>query len=125
MPGARVRVQPRHLLRAEGLVLFGLATGAYFAVYGGAWLLFLVLLLAPDLSMAGYLANRRVGAATYDSAHTVVVPGALLAGAWYASWPLGVGLALIWLAHVGLDRAVGFGLKYPDAPFAETHLQRV
>lgn len=67
---------PRHLLRAEGFVLFGLSTGAYVGVYGGGWLLFLVLLLAPDLSMAGYLANRRVGAATYDSAHTVAVPGA-------------------------------------------------
>ena len=118
-------MQPRHLLRAEGFVLFGLATGAYFAVYGGAWLLFLVLLLAPDLSMAGYLANRRVGATTYDSAHTVAVPGALLAAAWYAAWPPGVGLALIWLAHIGADRALGFGLKYPGASFSETHLQRV
>ena len=118
-------MQPRHLLRIEGLALFGLATGAYFAVLGGSWALFLVLLLAPDLSMAGYLANRRVGAATYDAVHTAAVPAAILAGAWYAGWSLGVGLALIWLAHVGVDRAVGFGLKYPDAPFAETHLQRV
>lgn len=118
-------MQPRHLLRAEGLVLFGLATGAYVAVYGGSWTLYLVLILAPDVSMAGYLANRRVGAVVYDAVHTAVGPALLLAAAWYAVWPLGIGVALIWLAHLGADRTVGFGLKYPGAPFAETHLQRV
>jgi lysylphosphatidylglycerol synthetase-like protein (DUF2156 family) len=118
-------VQPKHLLRVEGLALFALATGAYFAVHGGGWILYLVLLLAPDLSMSGYLANERAGSATYNAVHTALVPAALLAGAWYLGWSLGTGLALIWLAHLGMDRTVGFGLKYPDAPFSETHLQRV
>lgn len=118
-------MQPRHLLRAEGLALFGLATGAYFVIFAGSWVLFLVLLLAPDVSMAGYLENERIGSVTYDLAHTAVGPALLLAAAWYAAWPLGVGLALIWLAHLGIDRAFGLGLKYPDAPFVETHLQRV
>lgn len=118
-------MQPRHLLRAEGLAVFALATGAYFAVYGGAWLPFLVLLLAPDVSMAGYLANRRVGSTTYNLAHTTILPAALLAGSWYPGWPPGVGLALIWLAHIGVDRTFGLGLKYPDAAFRDTHLGRV
>lgn len=120
----RQPLQPRLLLRTEGLVLFALATGAYF-LSGGGWVLFLVLLLAPDVSMAGYLANERVGSATYNLAHTVLLPAALLAGSWYAGWPVGTSLALIWLAHIGADRGLGFGLKYPDAPFAETHVQRV
>lgn len=120
----RQPLQPGVLLRTEGLVLFALATGAYF-LSGGGWVLFLVLLLAPDVSMVGYLANRRIGSATYNLAHTVALPAALLAGAWHTGWPVGTSLALIWLAHVGADRGLGFGLKYPDAPFAETHVQRV
>ena len=117
-------MQPRYLLRIEGLVLFAGATAAYF-LDGGGWLLFVVLFLAPDLSMAGYLGNGRIGAATYDVVHTTLLPAALLGGAWYAGWPLGVDLALIWLAHIGVDRVVGYGLKYPDAEFSESHLQRV
>ena len=62
---------------------------------------------------------------TYDAVHTTLLPAALLAGAWYAGWPLGVHFALIWLAHLGADRTVGYGLKYPGAEFSETHLQRV
>ena len=30
-------------------------------------------------------------------------------------------LALVWLAHIGLDRLLGMGLKYNDR-FAHTHL---
>ena len=115
---------PGLLLRVEGLVLFALATGAYFLRDGG-WVLFLVLLLVPDVSMAGYLANRRVGSVTYNLVHAVVLPAALLGVAWYVGWSLGIGLALIWLAHVGVDRTFGLGLKYPDAAFRETHLDRV
>ena len=117
-------MQPRHLLRIEGLALFALATGGYL-LSGRGWVVFLVLFLAPDLSMVGYLANSRVGSAAYNLAHLAALPAALLVGSWYVDWSLGVGLALIWLAHVGIDRAVGYGLKYADAPFAETHVQRV
>ena len=117
-------MRPEPLLRAEGAVLFAGATAAYFLLDGG-WVLFLVLFLAPDVSMAGYLAGRRVGALTYDVVHAGLLPASLLATAQYVGWSLGVGLALIWLAHLGADRALGFGLKYPDAPFGETHLQRV
>ena len=115
---------PRRLLRVEGLALFALATGAYYLA-DGSWVLFLVLFLAPDLSAVGYLASPRVGSATYNAAHVAALPAALLAGSWYVGWSLGIGLALVWLAHVGVDRAVGYGLKYAEAPFAETHLQRV
>lgn len=117
-------MQPRYLLRIEGFVVFAGATATYF-LDGGGWLLFVVLFLAPDLSMAGYLVDARVGAATYNAVHTAFLPAALLVGAWYAGWALGVLLALIWLAHLGADRVVGYGLKYPDAEFSETHLQRV
>lgn len=119
-------LSPRLLLGAEGVVLLAAAAAGYY-VRDGSFLLFVVLLLAPDLSMVGYLANERVGAATYNAAHTLLGPAALLglglAGA--TAWaPLAVDLALIWIAHVGVDRAVGLGLKYPTG-FRDTHLDRV
>lgn len=119
-------LSPRLLLRTEGVVLLAAAAASYY-VRDGSLLLFVVLLLAPDLSMAGYLANERVGAAAYNAVHSLLGPAALLglglAGA--IPWaPVAVDLALIWIAHVGLDRAVGLGLKYPTG-FRDTHLNRV
>jgi hypothetical protein len=35
-----------------------------------------------------------------------------------------VQLGLIWFAHIGVVRAIGYGLKYPTG-FKDTHLQRV
>jgi hypothetical protein len=114
---------PARLLRLEGLAVAVGALVLYFdAGYG--WLVLLLLILAPDLSALGYLAGPRVGALTYDLAHTYAGPVALgvvgvLAGAGTATQ-----LALVWLAHIGVDRFVGYGLKYPTG-FRDTHLQRV
>lgn len=111
---------PRLLLRLEGLTAAGAALVAYAAT-GGSWQLFAALFLVPDLSMLAYLAGPRRGAIGYNAVHTYLGPG-LLAGA------MGLGLIpvfwpvpLIWLSHIGVDRALGFGLKYP-AGFRETHL---
>jgi hypothetical protein len=115
--------RPRVLLRLEGAAVFALAVAGYRAS-GGNWWLFALLLLAPDLAALGYLAGNRVGAATYNLVHTYALPLALLAyGLWGAS-PLALSLALIWLAHIGMDRTVGYGLKYATA-FKDTHLGRV
>jgi len=95
-----------------------------YAMVGGPWLLFAVLILAPDLSMAGYAAGPRIGAAVYNLFHTIVGP-ALLAFASYsglAGWMLPV--ALIWLAHIAADRMLGYGLKLPTG-FRDTHLGRI
>lgn len=110
------------LLRAEGLAVFAAALVLYFdAGYG--WVLLVALALAPDLSMAGYLAGPRAGAIPY-AAHTYVLPVALAVAGVLAGSDLAVQLALIWLAHVGADRLLGYGLKYPTG-FGDTHLQRV
>ena len=115
--------RPRVLLRLEGAAVLALAVAGYRAS-GGNWWLFALLLLAPDLAALGYLAGNRVGAATYNLVHTYVLPLALLGyGLWGAS-PLALSLALIWLAHIGMDRTVGYGLKYATA-FKDTHLGRV
>jgi hypothetical protein len=122
----RVRVLdrlPRLLLGAEGVAVAAAAIALYFYADYPWWLL-VALALAPDLSMAGYLAGPRVGAACYDAVHTYVAPVALGAVGVIADADLASQIALIWLTHIGIDRALGYGLKYPSG-FKDTHLQRL
>ena len=114
---------PRLLLHAEGAVVFVAATVVYFE-QGHPWWLFLLLVLAPDLSMIGYAAGAGAGAFAYDAAHTYALPVALATLGVVVGWDGAVAVALVWTAHIGVDRAVGYGLKYPSA-FKDTHLQRV
>lgn len=113
-------MEPRYFLRIEGLAVFVAALAAYFALDGPLWLL-LVLALAPDLSAVGYLAGPRVGSLAYNVVHVYVLPLTLAgAGVWLNS-TLAIQVAAIWAAHVGIDRFVGYGLKYPSG-FKHTHL---
>jgi hypothetical protein len=115
--------KPRLLLRIEGAAVFALVLCLYHSM-GASWGLFLLLFLWPDLFMAGYLANARLGAGLYNVAHFMALP-VVLAGVSYAKHRSGLlSFALIWVAHIELDRALGFGLKYPTF-FKDTHLQRV
>jgi uncharacterized protein DUF4260 len=114
---------PAVLLRLEGAALFG-ASLALYADGSWSWLAYLLLLLAPDLSMLGYLAGARAGALIYDAVHFMALPLGLGAAGVIADSGLPVQLALIWLSHIGMDRALGYGLKYPTR-FGDTHLQRV
>ena len=116
-------LRPAALLRAEGVALLLLSVLLY-RVNGGGWLMFGVLLLAPDLSMLGYLAGPKVGAAIYNAFHTYALPALVGALGMIFASPLAVAVALIWSAHIGMDRAVGYGLKYPSS-FKDTHLERV
>ena len=111
------------LLRLEGLALFAGAAVVYVDRDYTLWLV-LVLFLAPDLGLLGYLAGPRFGAAIYNALHTTTVPIVLGVAALLSDWTLGIEIALIWLAHIGIDRAIGYGLKYEDAP-KPTHMQRV
>jgi hypothetical protein len=114
---------PRLLLRLEGAVTFAAATALYF--HGDhAWWLYVVLALAPDLSMLGYAAGARVGTAAYDTVHTYVLPVTLATAGVLTDTGGLVAVGLIWIAHIGADRALGYGLKYPTG-FKDTHLQRV
>lgn len=116
-------MSPRNLLHLEGAVVFVLSVLLYFQ-QGGPWWLFVLLLLAPDLAAAGYLLNPRMGSATYNAIHIYLWPLALLIYGFYEFEPLAIELGLIWAAHIGMDRMLGYGLKYPSA-FKDTHLQRV
>jgi hypothetical protein len=114
---------PSILLRLEGLAAFAISILLYARHDGSLWL-FVVLLLAPDLSAVGYLAGKRAGATTYNIAHTYALPAILGGAGLLGGSDLAISLALIWAAHIGMDRAVGYGLKYPS-DFKDTHLSRV
>ncbi len=107
-------------LRLEGAAVLVTAVAA-FAYLGASWWLFAALILAPDLAMLGYVAGTRAGALTYNLVHLYLWPGGLLVWA-LAGGPGWAGaLAAVWAAHIGMDRALGYGLKEPDA-FRHTHL---
>ena len=113
----------RTLLRLEGLTLFAGMTLVY-GFWGGPWWLYAVLFLAPDLSFLAYLAGPKAGAWVYNAAHSIVVPMAMLTIGFGFAPPLVLSVALIWLSHIGIDRALGYGLKY-QAGFGFTHLGRI
>jgi Domain of unknown function (DUF4260) len=111
---------PVLLLRAEGAAAL-IAAIALYNARDGNWPLFLVLLLVPDLSALGYLWNPVRGAAWYNAAHTYLGVGVLALGGLATGHP-GVALcALIWAAHIGMDRLLGYGLKTGEA-VQNTHL---
>jgi Domain of unknown function (DUF4260) len=113
----------RTLLRLEGLTLLAGMTLLY-GLWGGPWWLYAVLFLAPDLSFLGYLAGPRVGAIVYNAAHSEIIPLAMILAGFGFAPPLLLSVAIIWLAHIGFDRALGYGLKY-QAGFGFTHLGRI
>lgn len=120
--GARL-VRPEVLLRLEGGVLLALSVLLFWWA-GGSWSLFAALLLAPDLSMLGYLAGSRIGAALYNAVHAYPLPAALGAFGLLGGSAVAVAVALVWFAHIGMDRLMGYGLKHPTG-FKDTHLDRL
>jgi Domain of unknown function (DUF4260) len=111
------------ILRSEALAAL-IAGVALWLSNGGSSLWLVPALLLPDVSMVGYLANSRVGALTYNAVHNWTLAVALLGGGWWlASAPLLLAGSLL-LAHVGMDRALGYGLKLPTG-FQDTHLGRI
>ncbi|WP_336326553.1 DUF4260 domain-containing protein [Halovenus sp. HT40] len=113
-------MEPRILLRLEGLTVFALALAAYFTLGGPIWLL-AVLALAPDLAMVGYLGGPRVGSYCYNAVHTYTAPLVLGSAALWADSRIALLVALIWAGHIGADRLVGYGLKF-ESGFKDTHL---
>jgi len=115
--------RPRWLLSAEGAAVFA-ASVAFYAHGHFRWWLFAVLILVPDVFMIGYAINVKLGATMYNLVHTAVGPIVLLLLAGTLPAPQLTPYGLIWLAHLGFDRMIGAGLKYPTQ-FRDTHLQHV
>lgn len=106
----------------EGLAIGAGSIMAYFLMHESGRLL-AMLILAPDLGMLGYLIKPKLGSLTYNLLHTYLWPiilGFLGVTMGYPTVPV----ALIWAAHIGFDRALGFGLKYPTN-FKDTDIGRV
>jgi Domain of unknown function (DUF4260) len=115
--------KPGFLLHAEGFVVLTVSFAAYHELNGN-WPVFFLLFLWPDLFMLGYLVNVRLGASLYNLVHTYTGPLLLGAVAVFEHWHNAQLFALIWTAHISVDRALGYGLKYPTF-FKDTHMQRV
>jgi hypothetical protein len=113
----------RLLLRAEGLVVLAASVAAY-AQFGAGWGWFAALFLLPDLSFLAYLAGPRWGALAYNAAHSYLGAVGLLAAGVLGASPMLLAAALVWCAHIGFDRLLGYGLKY-GAGFGHTHLGRL
>ncbi len=113
----------RPWLRAEGAAT--LAAGLVgFLFLGLPWWAFLLLLIVPDVSMVGYLRGPRLGAILYNLAHDLAT-GVVVAGAGLAIGSVPVAAAgAILVAHSGMDRMMGYGLKFPSS-FKDTHLGRI
>ncbi len=119
-PAGTVTGRPRTWLRAEGAVVL-VGSLAAFATTSTSWWLVPLLVLVPDIAIAGYLGGTRLGAAAYNVVHATPLPALLVGGAAWQDHPLGLGLGLVWLAHIGMDRLGGYGLKHDDS-FQHTHL---
>jgi len=115
-----VKSWPKTLLRIEGACIFGSTIWAY-SRFGQSWWTFAGIILLPDLGIGGYLANTTVGSILYNSVHTETPPIFLLCTALARNNKALAGWALCWLAHIGTDRMLGYGLKYGTG-FAHTHL---
>ncbi len=115
--------KPVLLLRVEGAAVLVVALLLYREL-GQSWLLFVLLFLLPDLSLLGYLRGKLLGAITYNVVHTYLLPAVLFALGFLLERGPAMGIALIWGAHIGIDRLIGFGLKYSTGR-RDTHMQRV
>ncbi|ELI1811230.1 DUF4260 domain-containing protein [Vibrio fluvialis] len=115
--------QPKILLRSEGLCIL-LISLLFYSTSGFSWSLFGWLFLVPDIALLGYLFNPLVGAVAYNITHSLLIPLGLAAVGLILGVSLALSLATIWIAHIGFDRALGYGLKYGSG-FTHTHLGRI
>jgi hypothetical protein len=110
----------KNILRSEEIAMF-LFSIFIFSKMEFAWWWFAALLLAPDISMLGYLANPKIGAWTYNIAHhkgiaLLVFALGIISNNAYLQLS-----GVILFAHSSMDRIMGYGLKYTDS-FQNTHL---
>ena len=108
------------LLRLEGLAVAAVSALLY-ARTGASWWLFAALWLAPDLSILGYFLGPCRGSRVYNTAHTYTLPATLAVCGLILHADSLLPFALIWANHIGVDRMMGYGLKFSNG-FDWTHL---
>jgi hypothetical protein len=111
---------PKPLLHLEGLAVLAVGCLLYRHI-GASWGMFALLFFVPDLSMLGYLGGLRVGAVCYNLFHTYAVPLAVASTGYLAGCHAALCMGVIWAAHIGFDRMLGYGLKY-ETGFKDTHV---
>lgn len=109
----------RIVLRSEGLCELALAVAIY-AHLGASWTIFALAFLTPDIAFLGYFVNPRIGAIAYNTTHSLLV-ATLFALLTLLFAPSLAPYSLIWFAHIGFDRSLGYGLKSVTG-FQHTHL---
>jgi len=121
--GVTYRNMIKKILQIESVIFF-LISLYLFNLREQSWLIFILLLFTPDISMIGYLKNKKIGAIVYNVGHNylLAISMVILGNLTPYDWMITLGIILF--AHVSLDRALGFGLKYPK-DFKETHIQKV
>lgn len=111
------------LLRLEWAAVFAAAVAGFFFL-GGSWQLFILLILAPDLAMLGYLAGPAAGAIVYNTLHILAWAVIVFFAGLYADNAIAMQVAAVWVAHIAMDRALGYGLKLSTG-FSDTHLGKI
>jgi len=110
-------------LKSEALMFFVATIWAYYLI-GASWWMFFVLILVPDIFMFGYIKNSKLGAMVYNIGHMYITPFALLGLYLLTHNPILLPISIIWIAHISMDRMLGFGLKL-DSGFTHTHLGEI
>lgn len=113
----------RKMIALEYLIAF-LVSVFFYWYFAFSFLYFFLLLFLPDITMLGYIVNTKIGALFYNIGHSLVVPAILVIIGFITVSPPLLMATIIWLAHIFLDRMLGYGLKYDDA-FTKTHLQQI
>lgn len=108
------------ILRLESFLLLFIATFTYYFI-NESWWLFFILLFVPDIFMVGYFKNSKIGANIYNIGHTYIAPVLLLVLFFIFNITILLSISIIWIAHISLDRLLGYGLKL-DTGFKDTHL---
>ncbi|HDE3112035.1 DUF4260 domain-containing protein [Staphylococcus saprophyticus] len=112
-----------NLIRLENAFVFITAVIIYF-MFGFSLWIFLLFLLVPDISMLGYLIDKKIGSYVYNIGHSYIVPILITLFYLVIGENLLLEIALIWLAHISMDRTIGYGLKY-TVGFDKTTIQKV
>ena len=113
----------KRIVRIENGFAFAISFYIYVHLNFPIWLFF-VLLLVPDITMIGYAMNKKIGALVYNIGHSLIVPLLFFISYFYFSNDYLLITSIIWLAHIFMDRLLGFGLKYEDT-FNITHIQKL
>jgi hypothetical protein len=116
--------QPLLFSHLNGLALFVGSIVAY-GVISGEWVAFILLLLVPDIAMLGYVLNSKVGAWVYNIGHSYGLAVVMMLAGFALEQTTIVSVGIILMAHIGMDQMVGYGYKYADAEFSESHMKRI